>query len=84
MGDKGDTLKMSNMKILGMQFFSSTQKYWTKVPSNLFNDEIYPTKLKILPFLIGICNKSTLGMSYFKILSILICSWTPKYKQNVQ
>jgi hypothetical protein len=57
---------MFNSKIL-----SNFSGFWTpiwlpKVPSDLLYGEICCTKLKVSPFLVGICMGGTLGMSNFK------------------
>ena len=60
---------MSKFKILSLQFCTWTPTQLSQLPSDLFYGEICLTKLKVEPFLVGICMGGTLRTPNFKNLS---------------
>jgi hypothetical protein len=66
----GDTLRMSSFKTLSDFLYFWTPIKLLKMTSNMFYSEIRLTKLKVLPFLVGVCMGGNLRMSNLKILSM--------------
>jgi hypothetical protein len=69
---------MLKFKILSIFLVPGSQNRFQKCRQMCSTKEFTKLNSRILPFIVGICMGGTLGMSYFKILSIFMVRG-PKY-----